>query len=108
MRLKQINFAREESPKMFKRILLVALVAAGGLFASTPSADAAVVIGRVAPVRRVAARGVFPPYPVARHAVVGPIYRPYIYPGAYPVYRPMIYATPGPMIYAPGVSVWAY
>jgi hypothetical protein len=107
MRLKQFKLP-EESPKMFKHMLLVAVVAAGGLFASAPSADAAVVVGRVAPVRRVAARAVLPPYPVARRAVVGPIYRPYVYPA----YRPVIYTTPviygSPAIYAPGVTIWGY
>jgi hypothetical protein len=95
---------------MFKRILLVAVVAVGGLFAAAPNADAGIVIGRVAPVRRVAARVALPPYPVARRTVVGPVYRPYVYPA----YRPVIYSTPAPVfygspaIYAPGVSIWAY
>ena len=87
---------------MIKRILLVAVVAAGSFIVAAPQADAGIVIGRVAPVRRVVGRTVLPPYPVARRAVVGPVYRPY----AYPVYRPMIY-QPAP-IYGPGISVWAY
>ena len=88
---------------MFKRILLVAVVVAGGLGFAAPQADAGIIIGRVAPVRRVAARTVLPPYPVARRAVVGPVYRPY----AYPVYRPVIY-QPAPVIYGPGITVWGY
>jgi hypothetical protein len=93
---------------MIKRILLVAAVAVGGLMVSTPSADAGIIVGRVAPVRRVAARVALPPYPVARRAVVGPVYRPYVYPA----YRPVIYSTPAygygygaPVIYGPGVAV---
>jgi hypothetical protein len=93
---------------MFKRILIVAAVAVGGLLVTAPPADAAIVIGRVAPVRRMAARTVLPPYPVARRAVVAPAYRPY----AYPAYRPVYYGAPAvyraPVIYGPGVSVWAY
>jgi len=87
---------------MIKRILLVAVVAVGSFIVAAPQADAGIVFGRVAPVRRVAARAVLPPYPVAR-AVAGPVYRPYVYPA----YRPMIY-RPAPVIYGPGISVWAY
>ena len=89
---------------MFKRMLLVAVVAVAGFVVSAPQADAGIVVGRVAPVRRVAARVALPPYPVARRTVVGPVYRPYIYPA----YRPVIYSTPAPVIYAPGVTVWGY
>jgi hypothetical protein len=89
---------------MLKRILLVAVVAITGLVVTAPQADAGIVIGRVAPVRRVATRVALPPYPVARRAVVGPVYRPYVYPA----YRPLIYGTPSPVIYAPGVTVWGY
>ena len=92
---------------MFKRILLVAVVAVAGLAVADPEADAAVVVRRIAPVRRVAARTVLPPYPVARRVAVGPVvpvYRPYVYPA----YRPVIYGAPAPMIYAPGVTVWGY
>ncbi len=88
---------------MIKRILLVAVLVAGGMGFAAPQADAGIIIGRVAPVRRVVGRAVLPPYPVARRAVVASVYRPY----AYPVYRPMIY-QPAPMIYGPGISVWAY
>jgi hypothetical protein len=89
---------------MFKRMLLIAVVAAAGLIVSAPEADAGIVVRRVAPIRRAAARVALPPYPVARRAAVGPIYTPY----AYPAYRPMIYRTPAPVFYAPGVSVWGY
>jgi hypothetical protein len=50
-----------------------------------------------------AARTVLPPYPIARRAVVGPVYGPVYRPYAYPVYRPVIYGAP--MIYGPGVAV---
>jgi len=95
---------------MFKRILLTAAVAVSGLMVAAPEADAQVFIGRVAPVRRVAARAVLPPYPVARRTVVGPIYRPYVYPA----YRPVIYSSPvvygygygyAAPYYGPGISV---
>ena len=92
---------------MLKRILLVAVVAVGGLAVAAPEAGAGVVIGRVAPVRRVAARAVLPPYPVARRVAVAPVvpyYRPYVYPA----YRPVIYAAPAPVIYPRGVTVWGY
>jgi hypothetical protein len=97
----------EESPKMFKRILLVAVVAVGGLAVAAPEADAQVVVRRIAPVRRVAARAVLPPYPVARRVAVGPVV-PYYQPYVYPTYRPVIYTSPAPVIYAPGVTVWGY
>ncbi|MCA9236694.1 MAG: hypothetical protein KDA44_14565 [Planctomycetales bacterium] len=79
---------------MFKRLIIMAAMAIG-LTATAVSADAGVFYRRVAPVRRVAARAVLPPYPVARRAVVGPVYRPY--------YRP-VYGYGG-YGYGPGVSV---
>jgi len=89
---------------MFKRMLLIAAVAVSGLMVAAPEADAQVIVRRVAPVRRAAARVALPPYPVARRAAVGPVYyRPY----AYPVYRPVIYSAPV-YTYGPGVTVWAY
>jgi hypothetical protein len=84
---------------MLKRILLIAVVAFGGLWAAAPEADAGIVVRRVAPVRRVAYRAALPPYPVARRVVAGPVYAPY----AYPAYRPVIYGPP--VIYAPGVVI---
>jgi hypothetical protein len=89
---------------MLKRILFAVVVVASGFAATAPQAEAGIVIGRVAPVRRVAARMVYPPYPVARRAVVGPVYQPYVYPA----YRPVYYGAPAPMFYTPGVSVWGY
>ena len=86
---------------MLKRILLVVAVVAGTTLAVAPQADAGVFVRRVAPVRRV----VYPPYPVARRAVVGPVVRPVVYPA----YRPVIYGGPGmygPGFYGdPGISV---
>jgi hypothetical protein len=91
---------------MLKPIVLTVAMVAGFLAVAAPQAEAGIVIGRVAPVRRVAARVVYPPYPVARRAAVGPVYRPYVYPA----YRPVIYGGGygGAAVYAPGVSVWAY
>ena len=85
---------------MLKRILLVVAVVAGTTLAVAPQADAGVFVRRVAPVRRV----MYPPYPVARRAVVAPVYRPMVYPA----YRPVIYGGPsyfGPGYYGPGISV---
>jgi len=65
------------------------LLLVGG-FSVAGTADAnAWLLRRVAPVRRVAARVVLPPYPVARRAVVGPVYHRSVIYG-----RPMIYAAP--------------
>jgi hypothetical protein len=85
---------------MLKRILLVVAVVAGTTLAVAPQADAGVFVRRVAPVRRV----MYPPYPIARRAVVAPVYRPMVYPA----YRPVIYGGPsyfGPGYYGPGISV---
>jgi hypothetical protein len=85
----------------FKRVLIIVAVLGGFAVAAAPSADAAVYFRRVAPVRRVAARAVLPPYPVARRAVVAPVYRPIVRPvGGF--YGPGFY---GPGFYRPGVSV---
>ena len=81
---------------MLKRILLVVAVVAGTTLAVAPQADAGVFVRRVAPVRRV----MYPPYPVARRAVVAPVYRPMVYPA----YRPVIYGGPG-FYGGPGISV---
>jgi hypothetical protein len=80
----------------FKRVLLIAAVLGGFAAASAPQADAGIFYRRVAPVRRVAARAALPPYPVARRAAFGPVYRPY--------YRP-IGGFYGPGFYGPGLSV---
>jgi hypothetical protein len=72
-----------------KRLALAALLVAG--FAATaPQADAGVFVRRWRPVRRGVARVVLPPYPVARRAAFGPVYRRPIY---------------GPGFYGPGVVV---
>ncbi len=76
-----------------KRISLLAVLLGGFAVSAAPQADAGIFVRRIAPVRRVAARVVLPPYPVARRAAFGPVYRPY--------YRPYI----GPGFYGPGVSV---
>ncbi len=86
---------------MFKRILIVALVGVGGCLTAASTADAGIYFRRVAPVRRVAARAVLPPYPVARAIVPGPVYRPWVgYYGA------TYYASP--MVYGPSVGVVVY
>ncbi|HMO83861.1 MAG TPA: hypothetical protein PKC18_02965 [Lacipirellulaceae bacterium] len=87
---------------MVKRILMVAVLGIAGLGFSAQRADAGVIIGPVAPVRR-AARVVLPPYPVARHVVARPlIHRPYVVP----VYRPVVYAAPA--WYGAGPVVFGY
>jgi hypothetical protein len=88
---------------MIKRILLAGLLAAAGTLAAAPEADAGVYLRPIAPVRRVAARAVLPPYPVARAAVVAPIYRPVVAPVYRGFYGPHIYGAP--YVYGPGVSV---
>jgi hypothetical protein len=79
---------------VFKRVLLIAAMVGGFGIAAGSQAEAGIIF-RGGPVRRVAARAVLPPYPVARRAVVGPVYRPYYYR---PYYRP-VYG------YGPGISV---
>lgn len=83
--------------KSLKRILIMTAVLVGCAVASTPSADAGVVFRR-APVRRVAARAALPPYPVARRAAFGPVYRPIVRPVVRPVYV-------APVVFRPGVNV---
>ncbi|QDS97010.1 hypothetical protein [Adhaeretor mobilis] len=80
---------------MIKRICILSVVVLGLTAASATEADARVFVRRVAPVRRIAARAVLPPYPVARRAAYGPVYR-----RSY--YRPAYY---GSSYYRPGVSV---
>lgn len=88
---------------MIKRILIAGLLVVGGSLAAAPSAEAGVYVRRVAPVRRVAYRAALPPYPVARRAVVGPVYRPIVAPVVAPIYGPRVWG--GPAFYGPGVSV---
>ena len=82
---------------MLKRIVVMAALAVGFAVAGSQEANAQIVYRRVAPVRRVAARAVLPPYPVAR--AVTPVYRPY--------YRPVYggYGYGGYGYYGPGVAV---
>ena len=89
---------------MLKRILLAVAVVAGTTLAVAPEADAGVFVRRVAPVRRV----VYPPYPVARHAVARPVVGPVVYPAYRPAYRPVVYGAPGyygRSFYGPGISI---
>ena len=77
---------------MSKRIILDLVLAAGSTFATAPQADAAIFVRRIAPVRRVAARAILPPYGVVRRPVVGPV-----------IGYPMTYGAP--VLYSPGVMV---
>ena len=93
---------------MIKRTLLLMAVMAGFFVPAIPEADAQVFVRRVAPVRRVAARAVFPPYPVARRAVVAPVYRSYYRPyyGGYYGGYGYGYGRPyGGWGYSPGISI---
>lgn len=94
---------------MVKKLLVLAVLATGFGLATAPNADAGVFVRRFAPVRRVAARAVLPPYPIARRAVVGPMVRP-IYRPAYrsyyaPAYGGYGYGYGGGLGYGPGVSI---
>jgi len=73
---------------MLKRTLIMLVLVSG--FSTMAASDAnAWVVRRIAPVRRVAARAVLPPYRVARRVVAAPIYRrPVVYG------HPVIYAAP--------------
>lgn len=84
---------------MLKKTLIVAAALACLAVPASPSADAGIFFRRVAPVRRVAARAVLPPYPVARRAVVAPVYAPYYRPYGYG------YGYGGPWGYGPGISI---
>ena len=80
---------------MFKRILIMSALVVGFSISATPDANAWIV-RRVAPVRRVAARAVLPPYPIARRVIAGPVvYR-----------RPIVYSAP--VVYRPAVRVGYY
>ncbi len=74
---------------MFKKTLLMLALVGTFSFATAQDANAWVVVRRVAPVRRMVARTVLPPYPVARRVIAGPVY-----PGPV-IYGPSIYAGPG-------------
>ena len=90
---------------MLKKLTTAAILGFASLSASVERADAQVFYG-VAPVRRVVARAVLPPYPIAQRVVSAPVYGP-----AYgPVYgAPVYYGYGGPVysgpVYGAGVSV---
>ncbi len=80
---------------MFKKaMLMVALVGAFSFTTDVADANAWVRVRRFAPVRRVVARTVLPPYPVARRVVAGPVYY-----HAPVVYGPRVYVGPGVVVY---------
>jgi hypothetical protein len=91
---------------MIKRMLMVAALAVGGLCVASEKSEAGIFYRPIGPVRRVAARTVLPPYPVARTVVTpvyGHVYRPVVAPVA-----PVYYGTPyfgSPYVYGGGVSV---
>ncbi|MDC0935278.1 hypothetical protein OAS39_03250 [Pirellulales bacterium] len=76
---------------MLKRLLILGVVGVGASLTAT-DADA-YIFRRVAPVRRVAARAVLPPYPVARRVTYGPVYRRAYYAPAY--YAPHVHVGVG-------------
>ncbi|MEM9351544.1 MAG: hypothetical protein AAGA92_00880 [Planctomycetota bacterium] len=79
---------------MFKKALFALTVLGGFSFAGAQSADAGYFVRRpIAPVRRVAARAVLPPYPVARRVVRRPVY-----------YSPVLY-TPAPVVHGPSIYI---
>jgi len=87
---------------MLKRMLMVAFVV-GGFSVVSPTEANAWIVRRVVPVRRMVARTVFPPYPVARQIVARPMLRRRVVYG-----RPVIYAAPvyvSPVVVGPRVSV---
>ena len=94
---------------MFKKIFAAGALVVGLGLAAAPQAEARGFY-RVAPVRRVAARTVLPPYPVARRVVARPVVAAPIVRPAYraPMYYGPAYAAPvysAPVVYGGGVSV---
>jgi hypothetical protein len=86
---------------MIKKVCIMLACVGGFVVMEIPKADAQVIRG-VTPVRRV----VTPPYPIARRAVVGPVYRPYVarpYVARPYVARRPIYAAP-PVFMGPRVG----
>ncbi len=81
---------------MFKRLAITTVLIGGFTFAGASEANAWIV-RRIAPVRRVAARVVLPPYPIARRVVARPILR-----------RPVLYVRPAPVVYASPVVYYGY
>jgi hypothetical protein len=96
---------------MFKRIALVAVLGIAGSLTAAGSSDAGIFFRPIAPVRRVAARAILPPYPVARRVITGPLYGPVVGPAYGVGYAPAIYGAPygygygAPYVYGSGVSV---
>lgn len=86
---------------MIKRMVMVAALAVTGLCVASEKSDAGIFYRPIAPVRRVAARAVLPPYPVA-HRVATPVYAPVYRPVVAPV-APVFYGSP--YVYGGGVSV---
>ena len=92
---------------MIKRIFMVAVLGFAGCLVTAERSDAGIFFR---PVRRVAARAVLPPYPVARAVLPPyPVARSVYYGPAYtPVYGPVIYGSPygySPYVYGGGLSV---
>jgi hypothetical protein len=100
--------------KTLKRAIMLTVLLGGFSAAAVPEADAQ-VWRPVAPARR----AVLPPYPLARRAIVGPVYRPYyayrpFYSPNY-AYRPYFSPSYGyrsfyygrPVVYGPGVRIAA-
>lgn len=83
--------------RAFQRIMIIAAVLVGCAATYTANSEAGIIVRR-APVRRVAARAVLPPYPVARRAAWGPVVRPAV------VVRPRAFYA-APVVFRPGVSV---
>jgi hypothetical protein len=92
-----------ETQAMLKRILIVAVLGVAGSLAAPASSEAGIYFRPVAPVRRVAARTVLPPYPVARRVIAAPVYPPLVRPVYAPIYGPVGYGVP--YVYGGGVSV---
>ena len=80
---------------MFKRILMISVLGLAGTVVAPSRSDAGIFFRPVAPVRRVAARAVLPPYPVTRRVVAAPLYRPIVSP-IYPAYGSVMYGAPYP------------
>jgi hypothetical protein len=89
---------------MFKRIVMTAVLGLSGSMVVAECSEAAIWYRPVAPVRRVAARAILPPYPVARRVVTTPVIGP-VYGPAYGAYAPYgtvvtpVYGYGGPVLY---------
>lgn len=83
---------------MFKKTLLMLALVGTFSFAVAADANAWVIVRRGGPLRRVVARTVLPPYPMARRVIAGPVYHGPV------VYGPSVYTSP-PVYYGPGVYI---